>query len=440
MKVRNNQKKGRKSYSINQKIEVIKFKESKKGLLCSQRDLSAKFNMPVGVINKILKDKVEIEKSVEFKDARKVYNNFSTLRIDCLVYEWFVKKRQKNFIISGDMIKTMALRIASRIGKDTFKASNGWMECFKNRHNISSKAISGEEGLVDQAFVENFKDLFERKIAEYEPKNIFNCDETGLFFKCGNPRTYVVKEQEKASGKFSKERITVLLCASSRGEKLDLLMIGKYKNPRGFKNIDFNKLNIKYVSSQKSWMSAKIFTDWLTSMNDQFLQQNRKVLLLLDNAPVHLNDIALLNIELLFLPKNTTSLLQPCDQGIIRSFKAKYRSNFNADIALRSEDSDIEYVDLIKDYNLAKTIPLISHAWQSVGSDVIKNCFEKAFSRLKFNECMESSNEKEFEEFPAYDPNDYDDEEFIETIKNTGEKDEFAQSDSCSSESSEQKN
>ena len=44
-----------------------------------------------------------------------------------------------------------------------------------------------------------------------------------------------------------------------------------------------------------------------------------KVLLLLDNAPGHLTDLngAHPNVEVMFLPLNTTSLIQPLDQGLI---------------------------------------------------------------------------------------------------------------------------
>ena len=51
-----------------------------------------------------------------------------------------------------------------------------------------------------------------------------------------------------------------------------------------------------------------------------------KILLLVDNAPGH---TAILvgrhpNVEVVFLPKNTTLILQPPDQEVIASFKQKY--------------------------------------------------------------------------------------------------------------------
>jgi len=49
---------------------------------------------------------------------------------------------------------------------------------------------------------------------------------------------------------------------------------------------------------------------------------NRKILLLVDNAPTHnLLDIELTNVVIHYLPPNTTAFLQPLDAGIIHSFK-----------------------------------------------------------------------------------------------------------------------
>jgi hypothetical protein len=47
--------------------------------------------------------------------------------------------------------------------------------------------------------------------------------------------------------------------------------------------------------------------------------------LLVDNCPAHTVLEKLQNIKLVFLPANTTSMLQPMDQGVIRSLKCHYR-------------------------------------------------------------------------------------------------------------------
>ena len=41
-----------------------------------------------------------------------------------------------------------AVEIATRLGAESFKASNGWLTRWKARYNISHRVISGESGDV----------------------------------------------------------------------------------------------------------------------------------------------------------------------------------------------------------------------------------------------------------------------------------------------------
>ncbi len=53
-------------------------------------------------------------------------------------------------------------------------------------------------------------------------------------------------------------------------------------------------------------------------------------------------NISLTNIELVYLPPNTTAHLQPMDAGIIHSFKAKYKQEFCKHLIYQF-DSGIDY-------------------------------------------------------------------------------------------------
>ena len=71
-------------------------------------------------------------------------------------------------------------------------------------------------------------------------------------------------------------------------------------------------------------MSGELFQEWVEGLDNKFLAQKRKVV---DNCPSHLEVENLKAIKLVFLPPNTTSKTQPMDQGVIRSLKAKYRTD-----------------------------------------------------------------------------------------------------------------
>ena len=62
--------------------------------------------------------------------------------------------------------------------------------------------------------------------------------------------------------------------------------------------------------------------------------ENQKVLLFLDNAPPHPENPPgkPKKHQASVLPKNTTSKLQPCEAGIIRNFKTKYRKQLLKDL------------------------------------------------------------------------------------------------------------
>ncbi|KAG0432397.1 Tigger transposable element-derived protein 6 [Dictyocoela muelleri] len=370
------EKKTRKRLTLVEKVEILDFHEKNPSI--TQRDLSEKYKLSLGTLNGILKSK---EKIVENKNkiSKNIVGNFKTKIMDDKLFEWFVSKRRRLITIQDSNLQDKALEMASICGIENFSASSGWLQCFKKRHQISSKMISGESGMVDINIIEDFKHVYTNKLKSYKPEDIFNCDETGLFFKCSTNRTLCHVEEDQISGKFSKERLTLLFCVSMAGEKLHPLMIGKAKSPRGFKNLDFDKLGITYEHNKKSWMRTEIFCRWLKDLNDKMIKENRKILLTLDNAPVHPIDVEYSNIELLYFPPNLTSRIQPLDQGIIKSFKSIYKRKFNNKLNneydLKSTD---KYQDLIKRFKILDALLLIIASWCEVSDETIVKCYRKA--------------------------------------------------------------
>ena len=97
-----------------------------------------------------------------------------------------------------------------------------------------------------------------------------------------------------------------------------------------------NQLPVIYESSKNAWFTSSIFSDWFFNHFvpevRRFQEETTKIpshavkaVLLLDNAPAHRNSEKLLSndgkIKYIFLPPNTTSILQPMDQGVIVACK-----------------------------------------------------------------------------------------------------------------------
>ncbi len=100
----------------------------------------------------------------------------------------------------------MARKLSEKFNLENFNASNGWPGRFQERHNITSKSICGESGIVDTSIISRFKSQFANKLKEHDNKNIFNCDETRLFYRQSQFKTLTMSSNDKACEKLSKER------------------------------------------------------------------------------------------------------------------------------------------------------------------------------------------------------------------------------------------
>ena len=161
-------------------------------------------------------------------------------------------------------------------------------------------------------------------LSDYKLEDIFNADEFGLFYQCLPDETYHLKG-EKCSGDGSSKcyRLTGMAAASATGEKLPLFVIWKSNNPCCFKNV--KHLPCQCKSQKKSWMNSEIFEEWVRKLDRRFLADDQKITLIIDNCPADPSISNLTNVQIVFLPPNATSILQPMDQGVIRNLKVHYR-------------------------------------------------------------------------------------------------------------------
>ena len=70
-------------------------------------------------------------------------------------------------------------------------------------------------------------------------------------------------------------------------------------------------------------LKKDLFEKWVRERDRKF-QRELSTALIVDNCPAHLDVNDLKAKELVFLPPNTTSYVQPKDQGVIWSLKSKY--------------------------------------------------------------------------------------------------------------------
>ena len=147
--------------------------------------------------------------------------------------------------------------------------------------------ITGEEGSVSDKMMSEWKTDKLLLLVEFSPNDIFNTDKTGLFWKCFPDKTLSMKGK-CTGGKRSKETITVLVSANMPGnEKMPLLVIRKFAKPRCFKNA--KSIPVQYEANRKARMVTDLFSSWLTKLDSKFHCGNRKIAMVVDNYPAHLN-------------------------------------------------------------------------------------------------------------------------------------------------------
>ena len=111
-----------------------------------------------------------------------------------------------------------------------------------------------------------------------------------VFFKALLDKELVEKGKEAKGSKESKQRFTIAFFVNAAGEKIDKsIVIWKSKKPRCFKHLSDKSrpADVHYFSNPKSWMTSDVMQAVLTRFNRKLLLEQRKVVLILDNATCH---------------------------------------------------------------------------------------------------------------------------------------------------------
>uniref|UniRef100_G3MM83 HTH CENPB-type domain-containing protein n=1 Tax=Amblyomma maculatum TaxID=34609 RepID=G3MM83_AMBMU len=344
--------------------------------------LTKKYGLSQSTVSTIIKAADVLEKagSSGHDDQRKRVRDPLYSDVEESLYQWFLNARNQNVPITGPILCAKAKKFAFLLGRENFEPGGGWIQRFKDRHGIVYRNVVGEAASLDVSAKDEWlatklPELLER----YEQKDIFNGDETALFYEMLPSRTHALKGDPCSGGKHSKVRVTVFLCASMDGsERLKPFVIGKSKRPHCFRN---QHIPVRYRNNKKAWMTRDLFQEWLLEFDGLMEQKKRKVVLVLDNCTAHSVSVKLTSVELLFLPPNTTAGLQPMDAGVIANFKALYRRRMLEWLILKIDrlgsPEDASGPAHLK-VSLIEAVRFVYGAWYEVKQSTIQNCFRKA--------------------------------------------------------------
>ncbi|XP_035230094.1 tigger transposable element-derived protein 1-like [Stegodyphus dumicola] len=195
---------------------------------------------------------------------------------------------------------------------------------FKKRTRVHSVVRHGEAASSDTVAADKFRaELIQFITSEvFLPQQVFNCDETGLFWKKMAKRTYITQEEKSLPGhKPMKDGLTLLLCANASEDcKIKLLLVYHSGNPRVFKkgNMQKNQMNVMGWPNSKAYVTRQFFIERVNEVFGpsvkKYLHKNKltlKDLLVLDNTPARpprleddlLKEFQFINVK--FLPPKT---------------------------------------------------------------------------------------------------------------------------------------
>ena len=157
--------------------------------------------------------------------------------------------------------------LSASMGLAEFTASNDWLESWQKRVSVRLATLCGEAADVPEYVVADWAKRLPSITAGYAMADIYNADETGLYFRALPNRSMVLHDDPRKGIKTSKERITVLLACSAAGHKLKPLVIGKAENPRCYRGTNKASLPVTYRANRKAWMTSILFQEWLERIN-----------------------------------------------------------------------------------------------------------------------------------------------------------------------------
>lgn len=341
----------RRHYSNDLKIKVLKeYLGAKDGELIKSNifnefefmeNYAQQINIPLETLRKWYynKELIFATKRPQLKAMKNGSGNkaFLGVLLETELIKWIKKIRMSGLPINDSMISSKACLLRDLHAPAlicTF--SNGWLQKFKNRHNIVSRKVCATIVRNNDCSIEDIVkhiDLVNAEIKSGIYFAVINIDETGIQYdpQINNTLEFMgVERVEVKSTNMNKQRITVILSVDYLNNlNIKPFIIFKGTTPKCLKgvNIDDN-----YVLSyqRNSWCTAEQFILFLKT-----LPKDKNLLLIFDNFSGHVTPSVKEFIKteyplvkVITLPPNTTSILQPLDVAINKPFKAYIKSNY----------------------------------------------------------------------------------------------------------------
>ena len=170
----------RKDLTLADKILVLDELKNK----TSQSAVAKKFGISQSQVSRIFaaKEKLLSAHRSNTNPARKRARKSIQEEVEDALLQWFKQAKSRGLLIAGPMLREKAKDFGKIMNID-FDPSLSWVTRWRERNLIVFKRKHGEKQDHDSEAAENWITSVWPKIQDdYSPSEIYNCDETGLYF------------------------------------------------------------------------------------------------------------------------------------------------------------------------------------------------------------------------------------------------------------------
>ncbi|XP_024591404.1 CENPB DNA-binding domain-containing protein 1 [Neophocaena asiaeorientalis asiaeorientalis] len=405
-------KRERKAITLDVKLEVLRRFEV--GEKLSQ--VAKALGLAVSTVATIRDNKEKIKASSQIatplRASRLTRHRSAVMEtMERLLRVWLEDQSQRNVPLSVTVIQEKAKSLFDDLQREQgersqtakFSASKGWFVRFKERHCLPHFKMSSAAPGKEDVYPEILKSIIQE--GEYTPQQVFNVDETGLYWKRMPERTFISVEEKAEPGfKSSKDRLMLLLGGNAAGDfKLKPLLVYHSENPKALEGYSKPNLPVIWRSNKKAWATRSIFHEWFTYFFcpaiEKYCAQNNltnKALLILDNAPCHpvnLSDLSD-NVRVEYLHDNTADSIQPMGQGVASTFKAHYlRRTFEHILEATDGDDTAEIREFWRKYSIMDAVDNIAIAWEELRPATMNTVWKKIWPEcVQFQSVSQTDN------------------------------------------------
>ncbi|CAB4459808.1 unnamed protein product [Rhizophagus irregularis] len=150
----------------------------------TQEQLAIQYGIKQNTVSDILKNKdkwllLDLD-SEESKKQRERPVQFPEVKKTMTL--WVTNALEADLVINTDILREKAEFFARSFEVNNFKASNGWISNFKKRYNMKEYVKWGEAASAPLETLNEERQKLREIIKDYDLNDVFNCDETGLYW------------------------------------------------------------------------------------------------------------------------------------------------------------------------------------------------------------------------------------------------------------------